>query len=811
MNCNRILLVFLFVITCACYTNAQVKQAFAVKVTTAPKLDGKLDDEAWQKAPLITNFTQSNPDYGKAPAKQTAVRIVYDDDAIYIGAFMYDSAALIRRQLTSRDQENFQDVDNFHVAFDTYNDNQNAFQFIVTSANVQSDVRISPNGSDYNWDAIWDSHTSINNDGWIAEIKIPYMALRFPKKNVQDWGVNFSRFIRRFNETSHWVGVDPKQNGYVNQFGDLKGLENIKPPLRLSFLPYVSAGYRNIPTNNGTIKESLRNGGMDVKYGINESFTLDMTLIPDFGQVRSDNVILNLSPFEQQFNENRPFFTEGTELFNKAGIFYSRRIGSMPAGHFDAIDYAQQNNLKVVKNPALTQLYNATKISGRTKSNLGIGFFNAVTAPMHATLEDVNGNTIEYQTAPLTNYNILVLDQALKNRSYVSFTNSNVRRADNSRNANVSAIDVSLYDKTNTYNLSVSGRFSSITGNNRYNGFKTGIDVSKVSGKWQYGIGNNIESDRYDPNDLGILRSPNEVTTNAYISFIQFNPNKRFNYRRYNLNLFYTSLYKPFSFQEFGIRSNFFHLFKNFWDVDFVVESNPVWFNDYFELRTPGRKLKRAPWVFTGIFGSTDSRKKLFVNFGFGFAESPVPDDAYFTVRGGARYRFSPKFSLEYNFNRDHDKGNFGFVYRNPSNNEPIIGKRQFYQVTSTLSGIYNFKPRMNLTLNARHYWSKVQYLSMFDVDADGHWINESYSSGYDWNFNVFNVDVFFTWDFRLGSRLVVAWKNALAPDATVDGTTYTKYTQNLFRIFSVPHSNEVSMKFIYFIDYNILVKKKTT
>jgi len=153
-------------------------------------------------------------------------------------------------------------------------------------------------------------------------------------------------------------------DGTVNQWGDLNGLLNIVPPLRLSFLPYLSGGVKNTPTDNGTITEYLKSGGMDVKYGINESFTLDMTLIPDFAQVRSDNTFLNLTPFQVRYEDFRPFFTEGTELFNKAGLFYSRRIGAQPAGVYDVLDFASMNpDYKIVKNPGITRLYNATKFS----------------------------------------------------------------------------------------------------------------------------------------------------------------------------------------------------------------------------------------------------------------------------------------------------------------------------------------------------------------------------------------------------------------------------------------------------------------
>ena len=205
---------------------------------------------------------------------------------------------------------------------------------------------------------------------------------------------------------------------------------------------------------------------MDVKLGINESFTLDMTLIPDFAQVQSDNVFLNLSQFQVKFDEFRPFFTEGTELFNKAGLFYSRRIGATPSGS-NAVLYKYGDNpgYRILKNPGITQLYNATKFSGRTKNNLGIGIFNAVSAPMKARIQNLsNGNDSTILTEPLTNYNIIVFDQALKNRSSISFTNTNVLRKGNTKNANVSSLDVSLFDKKNKHNFTFTGKYSSIWG-----------------------------------------------------------------------------------------------------------------------------------------------------------------------------------------------------------------------------------------------------------------------------------------------------------------------------------------------------------
>lgn len=773
-----------------------------------PKMDGQLNDAAWQNAMTGGDFIVNSPSFGNKAAQATTVKLLYTNTAIYVGAMLYDDPKLVLKQLTSRDREEFQNTDFFSVIFDTYNDNQNAFQFTVTAANVQSDVRYSPLGDDYSWDAVWDSRVTMQDSGWSVEMMIPYSALRFSRKEEQDWGVNFSRFIRRINESSFWNPVDPNVAGFINQFGDLKGLRNIIPPTRLSLLPYISLGFSTIPTNNGEINTFIRNGGMDVKYGVSESFTLDMTLIPDFGQVVSDNVVLNLSPFEQQFNENRPFFTEGTELFNKAGIFYSRRIGATPSGYFAARRLARDSSYEIIRNPSLTQLYNGTKFSGRTKSKLGIGVFNAVTAPMFAKFRNSKGEELQVQTEPLANYNIIVLDQALKGRSFISFTNTNVIRNGNARDANVSAIDISLYDKRNVFHLRSNFRYSTITGANGYDGFKTYNEFSKEGGNWQWGITNNIESANYDPNDLGINRSNNEFATTAYIGYRQLKPSRYFNFRSYNLRFSHINRFQPFHFQEFSVNGNLFHLFRNFWDINLETSGNPVWYNDYFELRTPGRVLRRAPWRFVGAFGSSDSRKKLHWRYGAGFAESPIPKDAFFLFDMGFRYRFNDKFSLDWGVRRDHDKGNFGWIGFDGVTNEPIIGRRDIKQFTNLLTGVYNFKARMNLTMRARHYWSKVHYQYFYDVLPNGMWTDRAYIPGNDQNVNLFNLDMFFTWDFRLGSRLIVAWKNALGPDAFIPVTDGQEYYENFRKSFSIPHSNEVSLKFVYYIDYQQLKKR---
>ena len=833
----------LFIATLCClqlFAYSQPKTLEAVKTTLPIRIDGNLDDAAWQQAPVVTGLVQNLPNFGLPATTRTEIRILYDNDAVFVSAYLYDDPSMIRTQITARDGEERQDVDYFSVFFDTYNDQQNGFQFLVTTANVQTDARLGGSGGlfggfgDRTWDAVWQSQVQMKTDGWSVEMRIPYISLRFAKKDLQTWGLQFLRFTRRNNESSYWNPVNPNVNGFANQFGKLNNLRDITPPLRLSFSPYLSGGVRVNPEGSPVRTQWLRNGGMDVKYGLNESFTLDATLIPDFGQVISDNVINNLSPFEVQFQENRPFFTEGTELFNKSGLFYSRRIGDIPSGYYNVQGILNNRpDLELVQNPSVTQLYNGIKFSGRTKKKLGIGIFNAVTATMNARLRNVNTkmDTI-IQTEPLSNFNIIVLDQALKGRSSVTFTNTNVLRKGTDRDANVASLDWAFYSKDNNYNLRGTARYSKIFGYTPYfgneinlykdtvtrngslfvkpyDGFNTTLQVGKVSGKLQFYAGNNITSNSYDPNDLGYIQSANKVNYTAGISYNQLTSTDKFITYRYALDISSQYLYMPYRFSELYFEASAFWWFKNFWDAKISVNTFPTEQNDYFDLRTPGKFLQKPAEVTFGLEGSSDSRKKLFFNMDLSYSVRDASDNSYNLISGGLRYRFSDRFTLSLNWFRQYEENQRGFAFRREVNGDPIAGFRDFTETQTVLSGIYNFTPRINLTLRGRHYWNKVVYNSFYNVDDEGQLLPRAFITNTNENYNAFNLDAFLTWDFRLGSRIILGWKNWLGDSFGVNGVVYNEYTRNLGQSFAISHGNEITLKVIYFLDYNQFRKKK--
>jgi hypothetical protein len=316
--------------------------------TTAIIIDGKLTEPEWSTADTASSFTQNTPMPGAPSTQRTKVRVLYDNTAIYVGAIMYDAHPdSILTQLSARDDYG-NNNDAFGVMFDTYCDKQNGSQFIVTAAGVQVDAVLQFDNSDFSWNAAWYSRVSITDSGWCVEMKIPYAALRFPKKADQQWGINFMRIIRRIRERSYWNNVQPNVSNIINQCGRLTGLHDIEAPVRLTLLPYASAYGEYY---DGSKAHSF-NGGMDIKYGFNESFTLDLTLVPDFGQTLYDNRVLNLSPIEVRYDERRYFFTEGLTLFNKDDLFYTRRVGGTPISYYDV--YNNVSNREIVTDNPLT-------------------------------------------------------------------------------------------------------------------------------------------------------------------------------------------------------------------------------------------------------------------------------------------------------------------------------------------------------------------------------------------------------------------------------------------------------------------------
>ncbi|MBC8047658.1 MAG: carbohydrate binding family 9 domain-containing protein, partial [Fimbriimonadaceae bacterium] len=568
------------------------KEMTAVRTIATIQIDGKLDEEIWSSASPATDFIQFQFKHNIPSAYRTEIKIMYDNNALYVGAYMYDPYPdSIMQELSTRD--NLGSADFFDVIIDTYNEGINALEFIVSASGVQLDAKMYPSNNgdeDFNWDAVWQSATKINADGWCAEIKIPYSAIRFPNEMSQTWGINFVREVKRNRDKSSWNKIDPEIQGFVNQSGILNGIENIEAPVRLSISPYFSAYYDIYSDNANDITSTGTsfNGGADLKYGLNDAFTLDMTLIPDFGQVQSDNQILNLTPFETYFVEQRQFFTEGTELFNKGNLFYSRRVGGTPIGFYNVV-YGSDS---VVSNPQQTRLLNATKISGRTTKGTGLGFFNAIEGETYAETIDSEGNKNKILTGPATNYNVVVVDQSLKNNSDIYLINTNVMRSGKFYDANTTGGGFALNNKGNIWRVSGGGAVTQKyfdCGDSIELGYAHHVSAGKVGGKFQYGVGYWYEGDTYNPNDLGYLQNNNTVSYNVNGSYHKYDPFWHFNQLNVFSELNYSRIINPDEFFNLDTYTEAWGSFRNNMFAGLWVATEPVITYDWFEPRVFGR------------------------------------------------------------------------------------------------------------------------------------------------------------------------------------------------------------------------------
>lgn len=809
----RFLYLFVLLCTIVSVTHAQnpKREINAVKTTLPIKIDGDLNDVAWRSAAVASNFIEQRPNFGRPNEDRikSEAYILYDNTAVYVAGFCREqSPDSISTELIGRDRVGVNDFAG--VMFDTYLDEINGVGFYVTALGEQFDTKYSLNNEDGSWSTVYQTATKITDSGWTYEMMIPYSALRFSKEEVQSWGINFVRRRVKTGQQFVWSPLNPLKFGTMNQAGVWKDIRDIKPPLRLSFSPYFSTYLNGIPNNRGgKTWNTTVNGGMDVKYGISKSFTLDMTLIPDFGQVQSDNQVLNLSPFEVRFNENRSFFTEGTELFNKGNLFYSRRIGGVPVNYSKAYNGLLANET-VLRNPSETKLFNATKISGRTAKGLGVGFFNAVTKPQYATIENNLKQQREVETSPLTNYNIIALDQTLKNNSSVFFINTNVLRNGNDYDANVSAAMWDFYDKNVNWNfwgkIANSNLFDHPTSPKTISGFNYEVNLGQFKGPFNFYVSRYLADEKYQQNDMGYFTNNNYVNHGASFWYKFNKPRSFYNNLTFALHNTYSQRYLPRDYQFFSSNFNVNSQLKNLWNTSFVININPAQ-QDFYEPRIAGKMFKTPSSFRTGFSLGSNSAKRYSASIQFYERilrrYKANTTEVYFNNQ----YRFNEKFTLGMNTYTEFANKNLGFAYINPGAETKIIfGLRDRHTVENIFNLKYNFNIKMGLTFRARHYWSKVDYKRFFTLKDDGY-LQDAASVTRDpnQNLNLFNIDMVYTWQFGPGSFINVGWKNT---GELYNQNVLDKYYNNLDKTLSTPQLNNFSIKVIYFLDYLSLKKK---
>ncbi|MWB95280.1 hydrolase [Flavobacterium sp. GA093] len=771
-------------------------------------IDGKLDEEVWRNAAIASDFVTLEPDNGKpiSENKKTEVKVVYNNDAIYIGAMMYDDEPTkILKEISQRD--NFGTADLFGVFINGFNDGQQDFMFYVSAADVQGDcIMTDANGEDYSWDAVWNSKATLTENGWIVEIKIPYAALRFSSENKQTWGINFFREVKRDRFKYTWNFVDSKIGTFTQQSGILEGIENIKPPTRLFLMPYASY-YLNAA--DGLKTYGTMKGGMDIKYGINDAFTLDAILIPDFGQAKYDDQILNLGPFEQQFNENRAFFTEGTDLFNKGNMFYSRRIGGKPSTEPDL-----EKNEKVIEEPQSVNLINALKISGRTKGGLGVGILNAVTEKTYSTIQD----TITLQrrrevVEPLANYNVLVLDQRFRKNSSVTFINTNVTRNGEFRDANVSALAWDLNTKANSYNLSGNFKYSSINDIEDKDGVYATLGFAKTSGKYRYSFGSDFVTEDFDPNDLGINFYTNYYNFYGNANYRTLKKTEKLNNFRANYNMYieYNKFSGRIQDNNINVNAHVTTLKNNYFGMGLTVF--PLESSDYYEPRADNRYVIIPRKIESWGSISTNYNNKFAVDFNPSISIADEPGRMAYGFDLGPRYRFNDKLLMTYTFSFFRKNNNKGFIddYDEDDNEATpetiVFANRNVITYSNTLGGKYAINSTMTLNLSVRQYWSYAENKEILELQPNGtltafpEYIENKNSSFYSWN-----ADLSYSWWFAPGSQISVLYRNNASNFENIIDKEFKQNVTGLLNNDALKHIFSISVK--YFIDTNAVKNK---
>jgi hypothetical protein len=803
----------------------------AKKIAKAMKIDGKLDEAAWKEATLISNLIEFRPTPFKAEAttNRTETFVMYNNDGIYFGGKCYEqSMDSITRELVGRD--GFGNNDFIGISFDTYNDKQNGFEYFLTPLAEQFDAKISVGnngGEDFSWNAVWEGKCIIEKDGWSFEMFVPFSAIRFGKGKEQKWGINVFRRRIKTGQSYAWASIDPQINGALTQEGFWNGLTDIKPPIRLQFSPYISyyaTSFSKVKPGEQKVVQQF-NGGMDVKYGINQAFTLDMALIPDFGQVQTDNRVLNLGPFQQQFSEQRPFFTEGTELFNKGELFYSRRIGKDPLQAENAYDEKNRNE-NIVKNPRETKIVNATKVSGRMQNGLALGLLNAITISQKATLQSkITGVERKIETFPLTNYNVFVLDKTLKNNSSISLVNTNVLRSGKTYDANVTMALFNFNDKKNTWNIGGKAGISHLDGDGIYSstniikektGYTQSVYFGKTSGRFNFQITSDLANSKFDKNDMGFQNNSNFFDNSFYVSYAWNKPKYWYNNLGGNINGFVSRLFSPIDplrqkghmFQEQFVALNFYGQTKKLWQF-YTNLNNRIDGNDYYEARREGRVFKRAGRANWYVSVNSNDAKKY--SFGPEFA---IRGNKQFKGAFGyqlglfQKIRLNQKFSIDHYINYDEGKNMVGYG-SNDSLRNIFFTRRNTKTIQNSLNIKYSFTNKMGLTINVRHYWSGVNPAELLLLNTNGELEKrDTYltASSLKQNFNQFALNMVYTWQVANGSFLNIVWKDEA--DEFVQADYEQNYFKNINRTFSVNNANTISVRLIYFIDYLNLKKK---
>jgi hypothetical protein len=732
-------------------------------------LDGVLDEPVWTSASVAGNFTQQDPKEGEPATQRTEVRFAYDADALYIGARMFDDQGPkgVRTYLSRRDQQ--QDGDYLLFVLDTYHDHSGRTMFQINPSGVKYDAgQASPN-ADPSWDPVWDVATKIDEQGWTAELRIPFAQLRFPKDSVQTWGMQIWRYVERLNEVSMWSFWGKKDAGGPQHFGHLENIHTTQKRAGMELLPYVVARAAYVqPGQPGTPFQDDREfgwrAGGDVRMLLTSTLTLDATINPDFGQVEVDPAVVNLSAFETFFEERRPFFVSGGGMFGFGGfscfycsnvssmsLFYSRRIGRNPQGFVS-------QDAEYTHTPDNTTILGAAKITGRTGKGLQVGLMNAVTASEKAKAIDANGRRFEEEVEPFTNYFVGRVKKNYRNGDYTfgAIATSVVRNFDSDNleamlpgHAEAVGFDWNMQWKKRMYSLMGNFALTQVSGSEatlqrlqrssaRYfyrpdrehggNGlFTDALDptltamrgfggyarLAKNSGDWMGEVQTNFRSPGFEANDLAFLTRADYFWMNGNIVRAWTKPTKH--YRRLDLVL---GGQQQFNFDG-DLTDQQVHFWLGtempfYWWFSGSIQHRPQVYDD--RLTRGGAVVRRAAGSSAWFDVSTDSRKRAVFNFGpnWGWNEEGARSSGgYLQVRVKPASNLS--LSVNPSYNRSEGTAQFVRRFDDPSathfyNHRVVFAdiEQQTLSLSTRVSA--TFTPTLTLEVVAQPFVSSGEY-----------------------------------------------------------------------------------------------------
>src|SRR5665647_3814017 len=692
-------LLHFLLLPCLLAQDLEKKQYFATKITTPPIINGVLDEEVWQTGKWADGFTQNQPYSGKPETQRTEFKILFDDNNLYVAIKAYDTSPdSIVNRLTRRDEA---DGDLAGIILDSFHDLRTGFLFGVSSAGVKYDqmfVNDSGNG-DSSWDPNWWVKTSVNKEGWVAEMKIPFSQVRFEKNSGEVWGLDVARILYRKNEQCFWQHIPRDAPGLIHLFGELKGLERIKPRKIFDVTPYGVARtetFQAIPENPFQAKGKLSklNGGIDAKIGVTNNMTMDLTINPDFGQVEADPSVVNLSAYETFFSERRPFFIEGNNITNfglgigdggvgNDNLFYSRRIGRQPQVYPNMKDgwYADI--------PARTNILGAAKLTGKTKDGLSIGIVEAMTSEEKADIDTIGGRKLS-TVEPLTNYFVGRVQKDINNGNTLIggiFTSTNRELNADVREilhkaAYTGGVDFTQYFKNKSWMFNLNTAFSLVEGSKKaitntqessahyfqrpdkdyalldtnrtsLEGAGGRMQVMKLNGHWNFLGAVLWKTPRFETNDLGYMRVTDQVLSVLWAGYNHFEPKGI--YKSYYINSdFYGINDFGGNWVGGGYEWNANINLKNYWNIWTGGSLNSASLSSGMLRGGPMMKLPGSVNPRIGI--STDYRKKLvfsvYANGLKGFENSSgnfyVGMDLNYKPTNYLSFTISPAFSKSF-------------------------------------------------------------------------------------------------------------------------------------------------------------------